>query len=242
MTRPIKTAKSYSTALAAVNGPAEIPAYLKKIYRHQYLNEKFSELIDGEWMAKFQTFFFDSKLTKCVTDEIREDMNVLQLGVASGNFEREVAAKMNSTGLYRIEDLSKVRLEACRKKLAPWTNVLLDHQDVCVLTKNPKRYDAVICYFMLHELPDVRKKALVKKAFDSLLPNGCVVFVDYNKPHPFNPFGFFVKRFNRIFEPFAESLYYHEIQSFADSSAPNLIWDKKTFCAGLYQCVIAQRR
>lgn len=220
----------------------EIPAYLKKLYGLSYLNEKSSEFLDGEYMAQFQTFFFMNRLTKSVTDEIREDQSVLQLGVASGNFEREVAEKMNSTGIYRIEDLSPVRLEACRKKLAPWTNVILDCSDVCTLSKNPKRYDVVICYFMLHELPDGRKRALLKKAFDSLLPNGCAVFVDYNRPSPFNPLGFFIKRFNRICEPFAESLFRHEIRSFADGSAPSLIWDKKTFCGGLYQCVIAQRR
>lgn len=238
----IKTATKHLFADAAGDTESEMPAYLKKLYRLPYLSKKFSELIDGEYMAQFQTFFFADRLTKSVTNEIREDQSVLQLGVASGNFERKVAEKMKSTGLYRIEDLSLVRLDACRKKLAPWTNVILDHQDVCVLTKNPRRYDVVICCFMLHELPDGRKRKLLKKAFDSLLPNGCVIFVDYNKPHPFNPLGFFVKRFNRVCEPFAESLFRHEIRSFADDAAPSLIWDKKTFCGGLYQCVIAQRR
>ena len=59
-------------------------------------------------MAKFQTFFFDSKLTKCVTDEIREDMNVLRSMIAevAGNSER-IAAEVKKSGEHFLEHLAK---------------------------------------------------------------------------------------------------------------------------------------
>jgi len=47
--------------------------------------------------------------------------------------------------------------------------------------------------------------------------------------------------FNRLYEPFAESLWYNEIEDFAPKT-DKLIWAKKTFFGNMYQCVVAQRR
>ncbi|MGN0905048.1 MAG: rhodoquinone biosynthesis methyltransferase RquA [Alphaproteobacteria bacterium] len=216
-----------------------VPEYLNSLYHRCYFDMTFSSGLDGEWMAKFTTFFFMNRLTRCVTDEVFEGQRVLQMGISSGNFEREIAGKMNQNGVYHIEDISPIRLIACKNKLAPWTNVTFEEKDVGV--SNKKRYNVVVCFFLLHEMPDPRKRDAVARALDSLLPDGRVIFVDYNRPSPFNPLGYAVKWFNRMYEPFAESLWDNEIQSFAKNT-DRFIWDKKTFCGGLYQCVIAQKK
>lgn len=216
-----------------------IPEYLNSLYHRWYFDMTFSSWLDGEWMANLTTFFYMSRLTRCVTDEILEGQRVLQMGISSGNFEREIADKMNSNGVYHIEDISPIRIISCKNKLAPWMNVTFDETDVCVF--KDKKYNVVVCFFLLHELPDARKKEAVSKALASLLPDGRVVFIDYHRPSPWNPLGYLVKYFNRMYEPFAETLWYTEIESYA-KNADQFIWDKKTFCGGLYQCVIAQKR
>ena len=68
-----------------------------------------------------------------------------------------------------------------------------------------------------------------------------MIFIDYAQPKKFHPLKYPVKMLNRLYEPFAESLWYNEIQDFSPKT-DKLIWDKKTFFGDMYQCVIAQRR
>lgn len=216
-----------------------VPEYLKSVYDRRYFHPLLSKLFDDEWMAAPGTFFYARQLTKAVTNEIIEGDDVLQLGIASGNFEREIASKMNSKGKYHIEDISADHAEAIRARISPWLNTAIKERDFTV--ENDLRYDVVIGYFVLHELPDVRKKALLKRAFNALKPKGKMIFVDYARPKRFHPLKYPVKMFNRLYEPFAESLWYNEIEDFAPKT-DKLIWAKKTFFGDMYQCVVAQRR
>ena len=198
-----------------------------------------SKIFDDDWTAAVGTFFRGGMLTKKVVNEIIEGHDVLQLGIASGNFESEIAKKMNSKGRYDIEDISARHINLTRTRVAAWLNVTLKERDF--MFPNDLRYDAVIGYFVLHELPDSRKKAVLERAFNALKPNGKMIFVDYARPKKYHPLKQPVKLFNRLYEPFAESLWYNEIQDFAPKT-DKLIWDKKTFFGDMYQCVIAQRR
>ncbi|MBR1777949.1 MAG: rhodoquinone biosynthesis methyltransferase RquA [Alphaproteobacteria bacterium] len=223
------------------NGTKEnhaVPEYLKSVYGRRYFHPFFSKLFDDEWTAAAGSFFYGRKLIKSVVSEIMEGNDVLQLGVASGNFEREIALKMNSKGHYDIEDISPQHIEAFKPRVSAWLNIAVRERDFTI--PNERRYDAVIGYFVLHEVPDIRKHAILKRAFNALKPNGKMIFVDYAQPKKFHPLKYPVKMFNRLYEPFAESLWYNEIESFAPKT-DKLIWDKKLFFGNLYQCVIAQR-
>ncbi len=217
----------------------EVPEYLRAVYGTRYFQPVFAMCFDSGWLAEPATFFYSKKLTKAVTDEIIEGDDVLQLGLGSGGFERAVSDKMNGKGKYVIEDLSSSHAAAAEVRISPWLNAAIRERDFTVADE--KRYDVVVGWFALHELPDERKKAALKRACDSLKPDGKLIFIDYAKPKKFHPFGWFVKMFNRLFEPFAESLWYNEIESFAPVS-DNMIWAKKTYFGGMYQCVIAQKR
>ena len=222
--------------------PAEnhtVPEYLKSVYEGRYFNPFFSKIFDDDWTAAIGTFFRGGMLTKKVVNEIIEGYDVLQLGIASGDFEQKIAQKMNSKGRYDIEDISARHIELTRTRVAAWLNVTLKERDF--MFPNDLRYDAVIGYFVLHELPDSRKKAVLERAFNALKPNGKMIFVDYACPKKYHPLKQPVKLFNRLYEPFAESLWYNEIQDFAPET-DKLIWDKRTFFGDMYQCVIAQRR
>ena len=216
-----------------------IPEYLKSVYDRRYFHPFLSKIFDDEWLAGPGTFFYTGQLTKTVTNEIIEGDDVLQLGIASGNFERAIASKMNSKGKYHIEDISPDHGEAVMPRISPWLNAAVKERDFTI--ESDLRYDVVIGYFVLHELPDVRKKALLKRAFNALKPAGKMIFIDYDRPKRFHPLKYPVKMFNRLFEPFAESLWYNEIQDFAPKT-DKLIWAKKTFFGNMYQCVIAQKR
>ena len=216
----------------------DIPEYLKSVYDRRYFHPLVAKLFDDEWTAALGSFFCGKKLIQNITNEIMEGNSVLQLGVASGNFEFKVAEKMNAKGQYHIEDISAQHLEIMKSRVSAWLNVTLKERDFTI--PNELRYDVVIGYFVLHEVPDTRKQEILKRALNALNPRGKMIFIDYAQPKKFHPLKYPVKIFNRLYEPFAESLWYNEIQDFAPKTG-KIIWDKKTFFGGMYQCVIAQR-
>ena len=218
-----------------------VPEYLKSVYGRRYFHPFFSKIFDDEWMAAIGSFFCQKKLTEWVTNEIFEGNDVLQLGVASGNFEKRVAEKINGKGQYHIEDLSEFHIKAAQPRLSFWLNTSVMERDFTLPeTKHNKKYNAVIGYFLLHELPDVRKRAVLQRALNALKPGGKMIFVDYAQPKKFHPMKYPVKIFNRLFEPFAESLWHTDIIDFLPKK-DNLIWDRKTLFGDMYQCVIARK-
>jgi len=216
-----------------------IPEYLTSVYSRRYFHPLFSKLFDDDWLVSIGSFFQNGKLTKIVTNEIIEGNDVLQLGIAFGKFEREIAQKMNSNGLYHIEDISAQNIENLKPRISPWVNITVKERDFTL--PNNERYDIVVGYFILHELPEVRKRLVLERAISALKPEGKMIFIDYAQPDKFHPLKYPVKMFNRLYEPFAESLWYNEIKDYAPKTN-QLIWDKKTFFKNMYQCVIAQRR
>lgn len=52
---------------------------------------------------------------------------------------------------------------------------------------------------------------------------------------------YILKLVNRLLEPFAETLWKNEISHYA-KNADQFTWEKKTFFAGVYQCVVVQHK
>ncbi len=101
-------------------------------------------------------------------------------------------------------------------------------------------YDAVCCFFLLHELPDAHKARVVDGLLASVADGGKVVFVDYHRPHPLHPLRAPMSLVFRSLEPFAGTLWRREIASLAAN--PGFVWRKQTLFGGLYQKVVAERR
>lgn len=220
-------------------GAPVIPEYLSSVYGKRYFHPFAAEMLGSETAAWIKSFFCHKKLVKCVTDEIFPGKDVLQLGIASGRLEQEIVQHMKGKGHYCIEDVSIEQIDAMKARVREWLDIIIKERDFTILDE--RRYDTVVLYFVLHELPDKRKRAVLKRAFDTLNPAGKVIIVDYAQPDKYHPLKYPLRTFNRLFEPFAESLWYNEIQSFAPK-IQNTEWERKTLFGGMYQCVTARRR
>jgi SAM-dependent methyltransferase len=102
-----------------------------------------------------------------------------------------------------------------------------------------ERYDVVLSFFLLHEVPEDYKKRIVDAALSRLRPGGRVVFIDYHRPdrwHPLRPLMGLV--FDWL-EPFARALWHRDIASYASQGAA-FTWRKRVFFGGLYQKVVAE--
>lgn len=138
-----------------------------------------------------------------------------------------------------MRDIAPIQVALTRRKLAGVAQATVAQEDAAEPGKGP--YDAVTCFFLLHEVPEEYKRAIVNNMLEAVGPGGKAIFVDYHRPHaahPLKPVMSLV--FDRL-EPFAKALWTNEIQDYAD--APQAwTWTKTTVFGGMYQKVIARRR
>jgi hypothetical protein len=102
-------------------------------------------------------------------------------------------------------------------------------------------YDSVCCFFLLHEIPDDHKRAVVDGLLAKVPPKGKAVFVDYHQTVPVHPLRMVMGMVFRWLEPYATGLIKREISDFA-TNREDFSWRKKTYFGGLYQKVVAVRK
>jgi SAM-dependent methyltransferase len=102
-------------------------------------------------------------------------------------------------------------------------------------------FDAVCCYFLMHELPDEYKRAAASTLLDKVRPGGKLVFVDYHKPHWAHPLKLITSIVFDTLEPYAKGLWREEIATIAGNDE-RFEWRKETYFGGLFQKVVATRK
>ncbi len=219
-------------------GTPQVPAYLSEVYDWAYLNPRNVRLFDREWVVATILWGNHHRLRLSAFEEIRPGQQVLQPACVYGDFSPALARHVGSRGRLQVFDVAPIQVERCRRKLRDFPQATVRLADAA--QPSGEFYDAVCCYFLLHEIPADYKHKVVDALLESVLPGGKVIFVDYHRPyfaHPLKAITSFV--FDTL-EPFAKDLWHNEIADFA--SAPGrFIWRKQTYFGGLFQKVIARR-
>ena len=216
-------------------GPA-IPRYLHDTYTWAYLNPRNVELLDRESVVATILWFQHHKLRRMTFAEIDPGSKVLQTACVYGDFSPALARHIGKNGSLEVVDVAKVQVDNCAKKLRDYPFASVRHLDVLDLGKG--EYDAVCCYFLMHEVPDDYKHGLVDVVLNSIGPDGKAIFVDYHKPHWANPLKPVMSLVFDTLEPFAKGLWRQDIRDFA-SEPEKFRWRKESFFGGLYQKVVA---
>lgn len=216
----------------------KVPAYVKEIYGKVYENEKLCRYFDDERIATLMTWGFQNKMVNDVVKEISTNSKVLQIGCTFGRQIEAVAEKIGAYGKYVIVDVCPQQLERCRSKAIYQKIDFQSHDGSRALSE---KFDTVICYMLLHELPPSTKAKVINNALNSVEEGGKVIFVDYHKPSQWNLLRFILKPINRIYQPFAESMWKRSIESYAKNKE-HFVWRKKTYGAKMYQKVVAVRQ
>jgi hypothetical protein len=155
-----------------------------------------------------------------------------------GSLIPELAGWIGRSGQLDVIDLVPLQAALCRRKLRDFPQAHVRIADAA--RPGDGIYDAVTCFFLLHEIPDERKRAVVGALLARIVPGDRVVFVDYHKPTRWHPLRGLMRRLMTRLEPFAENLWHHEIAEFA--SAPSAYrWEKQILFGGLYQKTVACR-
>lgn len=171
--------------------------------------------------------------------QIRPGMKVWQVAHVYGDLVRHVAARVGSTGEFHLTDIAPIQIQHGRNKLAafPWARVI--RADAGTYDSGTD-YDLICSFFLLHEVPDEKKRQIVDHLLERLPPGGKALFVDYHRPAWWQPVRWVLKCINAWLEPFADGMWRHEIQDYA-SCPERFTWRKRTFFGDTYQIVWVER-
>ena len=218
----------------------QIPLYQREFYSWLYESPRLTRWFDHQYLLNILTFGTSSKMVKSCVDEIPIASDVLQMGSTFGDQIGKSAAKVGLYGHYDLLDVSVVQLRHQRNKycyLYPFMRFI--NGDASRPIK--KRYDIVICYMLLHEVPSATREQIINNALDCLKPKGKAIFIDYNNSVIWHPLRWLVKIFNRLYQPFAEKLWHNEIRNYARNPS-GYYWRKTTFLGRMYQKVIVTKK
>ena len=223
---------------AARKGVA-VPGYLRTVYRWAYLDPTNARLLDRNVVATTILFGNYGRLVRRCLAEIRPGDRVLQAAHVYGHFIPRLAERIGPTGRLDVIDVVPLQAALCRRKLRGVAHAHIRVADAANMRS--ERYDVTSSFFLLHEIPDEQKSAVVNALLDQLSTGGKAVFIDYHAPARWHPLKEPLRRLFEKLEPFAESLWHHRIQDFA-SDADRLRWRTETLFGGVYQKTVAESR
>ncbi len=231
---------------------SNIPAYLRDVYTWAYLTPSLTSYLDSQVIVQLILWGNARRLTNRVLREISPGWTVLQPAAVYGVFSRRLASRLGSNGQLDVRDIAPLQVEITKTKLAgyPQANVALGDAAERPVRKVENemykdrilyQYDAVVCFFLLHEVPEEMKHKIVQTLLEEVKNGGKkVVFVDYHQPKFWHPLKYFMKMIFHKLEPFALTLWKHEIRDYAQTgTSKKFCWSKETLFGGLYQVVIA---
>jgi ubiquinone/menaquinone biosynthesis C-methylase UbiE len=223
------------TVLFRDAGPA-VPRYLRDTYTWAYLNPRSVKMLDREFVVATVLWWQHRKLERMALAEIAPGSTVLQTACVYGDFSPVLARHIGAEGSLEVVDVAQVQVDSCAEKLRDYPFASVRRLDV--LDLGDGEYDAVCCYFLIHEVPDDYKRGLVDVVLNNIGPDGKAIFVDYHKPHWANPLKPVMTLVFDTLEPFAKSLWRQDIREFA-REPEKFRWRKESLFGGLYQKVVA---
>lgn len=226
-----------SEETAAVESAVALPAYMSEVYDWAYVNPRYVRWLDRNIVVRVLLFANDQRLMRAYLNEIRPGSRVWQVAHVYGDLVKRAADKVGDKGLFQLTDVTAIQIEHAEKKLAdrPWARVA--HCDAAQWFGH--LYDLVCSFFLLHEVPEEKKREVVDRMLASVEQDGKIVFVDYHRPALWQPIGWILRFVNAKLEPFAKSTWQHEIRDYA-SQPERFSWKKRTFFGGVYQIVVAE--
>ena len=170
--------------------------------------------------------------------DITKNAHVLQIGLTFGKQIDAVYNKVQKQGKLDIFDLSETQIKRAAQKYA--------HHNMTITNYNAalpwdEKYDVIICYNLLRELPLKTRQAVMDNLLDNLTTGGKAVFVDYAEPEAWNLLKYPLKWFNRLYRPFAQSLWQEPIENFC-SKKDQFRWQHTYYHGHMFQKTVAIRK
>ena len=216
-----------------------LPDYLRNVYTWAYLTPWLTGFLDRQVVVQAILWGNAQRLIGDVLTAVKPGDRVFQPAAVYGSFSRQLAERIGRNGRLDVCDIAPLQVALTRQKLAGLPQV---HVACCnAVEPEPREFDAVTCFFLLHEVPDDVKLQIVPAMLRMVRQGGKVIFVDYHRPHRWHPLKPVMQRVFTWLEPFALSMWSQEIADMAGANDAAFRWSKSTRFSGMYQIVIAER-
>ena len=136
----------------------KIPAYLGELYGFIYDQKKVSQILDDYRVQAILRCGLQNRLIDDLLEDIGTNSSVLQIGCTFGKQIEKTEEKIGRYGQYTIVDVNPKQLERCREKLI---DKKINFQVHDARKPFSQQYDTVICYMLLHELPEVSRQKVI---------------------------------------------------------------------------------
>lgn len=216
----------------------EIPDYLQDTYYWAYISPRNVPLLDREIVVRTILWQQHNKLQRLAFSEIEPGQRVMQPASVYGSFGPNLAKHVGPNGHVDIIDVAKIQVNSTTRKLEPYAWAHAHHANCLDWKRGP--YDVIVCYFLLHEVPDEVKHQVVDHLLGQVEVGGKVVFVDYAKPKWWHPLKLITSVVFDTLEPFAKGLWRNEVRDFA-RDGDRFAWRRETIFGDLFQKVVATR-
>ena len=216
----------------------EIPDYLQDTYYWAYISPRNVPLLDREIVVRTILWQQHNKLQRLAFSEIEPGQRVMQPASVYGSFGPNLAKHVGPDGYVDIIDVAKIQVNSTTRKLEPYPWAHAHHANCLDWRRDP--YDVIVCYFLLHEVPDEVKHQVVDHLLSQVEVGGKVVFVDYAKPKWWHPLKLITSIVFDTLEPYAKGLWRNEVRDFAGESE-RFAWRRETIFGDLFQKVVATR-
>lgn len=221
----------------AADSPA-IPYYLERHYWWAYLRPTSLRVFDHPAVVSAILWGQYRRLCDAALSEVRPGQQVLQLACVYGDLTPRLRDRLGPQGRLEVVDVAPIQIDNLAAKMGHDPRVALRVADAAA--PGTDRFDTVLCFFLLHELPDDQKRRVVDAALGRLAPGGRAVFVDYARPMRWHPLRPVMRAVFGLLEPFAVNMWRRSVQSL--SSTPDRYhWRERRLFGGLYQIVVAER-
>ncbi|MEX0828451.1 MAG: rhodoquinone biosynthesis methyltransferase RquA [Haliea sp.] len=227
-----------SAPRSSLQTTSQIPAYINDHYWWAYLRPASLKVFDNTPVVSAILWGQYARLKEAALEEIQPGQQILQAACVYGDLSPQLAKRVGNEGRLDVIDIVPLQVTNCRRKLRGFPNATVRQANAAVPGGGP--YDAVCCFFLLHELPDDCKRIVVNSLLESVVPGGKVIFIDYHKPHFLHPLKAVMSVVFALLEPFAKRLWSNEISYFAENN-DQFDWRKRKYFGALFQKVIATR-
>jgi SAM-dependent methyltransferase len=216
-----------------------IPDYLRNVYTWAYLTPWLTGILDRQIVVQAILWGNAQRLIGDVLAAVKPGDRIFQPAAVYGSFSRQLANQIGRRGHLEVRDIAPLQVALTRQKLTNLPQAHVARGDA--VDPDQSEYDAVTCFFLLHEVPDDIKIQIVPAMLGLVRPGGRVIFVDYHRPNRWHPLKPLMKLVFTWLEPFALAMWSQEIEQLAGPGAAAFRWSKRTRFNGMYQVVIAER-
>jgi len=216
------------------------PAYLREVYNWAYLTPWLARVLDRQLVVQAILWGNAQKLIDAALSEIQPRQRIFQPAAVYGDFSRQLAQRVGPSGRLEVRDIAPLQVNLTQRKLSDLPQARVAWGDAAAPAEDGL-YDAVTCFFLLHEVPDEMKGRIADAMLSLVKPGGRAIFVDYHRPASWHPLKPVMRKVFERLEPFAPGMWLREIRDWAGPDAENFTWRKRTRFGGLYQIVVAKR-